>query len=196
LPRDEDDRADIVEAEISGRTSSLGGEPARDDPADLPLGSSHSVTEIARLTGLPVSTAHRLAGDLAGWNLLRRAADGQYEVAALLRQLAAGVERRPVLEDRVPLAVADLFEATQRRARLGVLDGTGVRYIEQRTRGLPPTGFTTGGNLPAHATALGKYSWRSHPRRRSRVSHAICGGTRRGRARAWTGCAMNCGSSG
>jgi DNA-binding IclR family transcriptional regulator len=119
-------------------------------------GSSHSVTEIARLTGLPVSTAHRLAGDLAGWHLLRRAADGQYEVGAILRQLAAGMERRPVLDDRAPLAVADLFDVTRRRARLGVLDGAGVRYIEQRTRGVPPTGFTTGAKLPAHATALGK----------------------------------------
>jgi DNA-binding IclR family transcriptional regulator len=119
-------------------------------------GSSHSVTELARLTGLPVSTAHRLAGDLAGWHLLRRAGDGRYEVGAILRQLAAGTERRPVLADRASLALSDLFEATQRRARLGVLDGTGVSYIEQRTRGEPSAGFTTGANLPAHATALGK----------------------------------------
>ena len=35
-------------------------------------GTVHSVTEIARLTGLPVSTTHRLAVDLASWQLLHR----------------------------------------------------------------------------------------------------------------------------
>ena len=35
-------------------------------------GSVHSLTEIARLAGLPVSTAHRLTAELASWRLLER----------------------------------------------------------------------------------------------------------------------------
>jgi len=40
-------------------------------------GDSHSITEIARLTGLPVSTTHRIAVDLASWQLLHRSSDGR-----------------------------------------------------------------------------------------------------------------------
>ena len=39
-----------------------------------------SLTDIARLAGLPVSTAHRLAVELASWNLLERDEDGHYHV--------------------------------------------------------------------------------------------------------------------
>ena len=30
-------------------------------------GESHSITEIAHMTGLPVSTTHRISADLAAW---------------------------------------------------------------------------------------------------------------------------------
>ena len=101
-----------------------------------------------------------------------------------------------MLADRASLALADLFEATQRRVRLGVLDGTGVSYIEQRTRGEPPAGFTTGANLPAHATALGKALLAFAPAQTIQGLPPISGGTRPGRSRGWTGCATSCGSSG
>ena len=39
-------------------------------------GSEHSLTEIARLAGLPMSTAHRLTSELASWRLLERTDDG------------------------------------------------------------------------------------------------------------------------
>jgi len=38
-------------------------------------GSEHSLTEIARLAGLPISTAHRLTSELASWRLLERTED-------------------------------------------------------------------------------------------------------------------------
>ena len=44
----------------------------------------HSLTEIARLTGLPVSTAHRLAAELAATDLLERDESGRYRVARSL----------------------------------------------------------------------------------------------------------------
>ena len=46
-------------------------------------GSVHSLTEIARLSGLPISTAHRLTCELASWRLLERTDDGQYRVGLL-----------------------------------------------------------------------------------------------------------------
>ena len=44
-----------------------------------------SLTEIARLAGLPVSTAHRLAVELASRDLLERDGDGHYHVGSPLR---------------------------------------------------------------------------------------------------------------
>ena len=71
-------------------------------------GVSHSVTEIARLTGLPLSTTHRLAADLASWQLLHRTADGQYEVGIILRQLGGDGWSVPMLVERGPHVVTDL----------------------------------------------------------------------------------------
>jgi DNA-binding IclR family transcriptional regulator len=119
-------------------------------------GNSHSVTEIARQTRLPVSTAHRLTAELASWQLLRRASDGRYEVGANLQRLRYEVDPLPDLYDRAPLVVTDLFEVTHRRARLGVLREGRVAYIEKRSRSEPATAFSANAVLPAHATALGK----------------------------------------
>jgi len=40
------------------------------------FGGAFTVTEIAQLTELPLSTAHRLVVELADWQLLRRGDDG------------------------------------------------------------------------------------------------------------------------
>lgn len=119
-------------------------------------GGSHSVTEIARLTGLPISTAHRIAVDLASHQLLHRSADGQYQVGLMLRQVAGEARSLPVLMERGPHVVADLSEATRRRARLGVLENGRVSYIEKQVGPAPVTAFGQSATLPAHATAVGK----------------------------------------
>jgi DNA-binding IclR family transcriptional regulator len=119
-------------------------------------GRSHSVTEMARMTGLPVSTTHRIAVDLASWRLLHRTSDGRYRVGIILRQLGGQAWSMPVLTERGPHVVTDLCEATRRRARLGVLVNGRVRYIERRAGADPVTSFTDSATLPAHATALGK----------------------------------------
>lgn len=115
----------------------------------------HSLTEIAQLTGLPVSTAHRLAVELAATELLERDASGRYRVAPLLRRLGAAAWQAPTLAERGPFVLDDLSAATNRTARLGVLAGNVVKYIEKRPH-QPVTSFDTAATLPAHATALGK----------------------------------------
>jgi DNA-binding IclR family transcriptional regulator len=115
----------------------------------------HSLTEIARLTGLPVSTAHRLAVELAATDLLERDESGRYRVAPSLRQLGTAAWREPTLAERGPFVLDDLSAATHRTARLGVLSGTAVNYIEKRPHH-PVTSFDAAATLPAHATAVGK----------------------------------------
>ena len=115
----------------------------------------HSLTEIARLTRLPVSTAHRLAVELAATDFLERDESGRYCVAPSLRRLGAAGWRAPTLAERGPFVLDDLSAATHRSARLGVLSGTVVNYIEKRPH-QPVTSFDSAAILPAHATAVGK----------------------------------------
>jgi IclR family transcriptional regulator, acetate operon repressor len=115
----------------------------------------HSLTEIARLTRLPVSTAHRLAVELAATDFLERDESGRYCVTPSLRRLGAAGWRAPTLAERGPFVLDDLSTATHRSARLGVLSGTVVNYIEKRPH-QPVTSFDSAAILPAHATALGK----------------------------------------
>ena len=119
-------------------------------------GRSHSVTEMARLTGLPLSTTHRLVADLAAWQLLQRTSDGQYRIGITLQQLGGNGWSIPVLHERAPHVVTDLCDVTRRRARLGVLQQGRVAYIEKRVGVEPITPFCVNATLPAHATAVGK----------------------------------------
>lgn len=119
-------------------------------------GSAHSVTEISRLTGLPVSTTHRLAVELASWQILQRTSDGSFRIGSALRGLDGGTCSVPTLQDRAPQVLTDLCDATHQRARLGVLAGGRVAYAEKQVGPEPVTPFCDSATLPAHATAVGK----------------------------------------
>jgi IclR family transcriptional regulator, acetate operon repressor len=110
-----------------------------------------TVTEIARVTNLPLSTAHRLVVELADRQLLGRADDGRYG-------LTWGVTRRGMgcpsgIRVMVGPTVDDLSSVTARDVRLGVLDELRVRYVE-KTYGARPISIAA--TLPVHATALGQ----------------------------------------
>jgi DNA-binding IclR family transcriptional regulator len=124
--------------------------------ATFRTGSAHSVTELARLTGLPISTTHRMANDLASWNLLHRRPDATFEVGSALRGLGDGAWSFTVLQQHGPHLLTDLSDATSHRARLGVLVNGHIAYIEKPYGPNPVTTFSRGATLPAHATALGK----------------------------------------
>jgi DNA-binding IclR family transcriptional regulator len=119
-------------------------------------GSAHSLTEIARLAGLPVSTAHRLTSELASWRLLERMDDGTYRIGLPLRMLGANEAEAPSVAERAPWVLEDLVSATRSRARLGVLTGLEVAYIEKLPGQRPVTSFHPAATLPAHPTALGR----------------------------------------
>jgi DNA-binding IclR family transcriptional regulator len=119
-------------------------------------GESHTITEIAQLTGLPISTAHRMAADLAAWQLLHRTPDGLYRIGATMRQLGGEAISTPALIECAPPLVLDLCEVTGMRARFGVLVEGRVTYIEKRPGVEPITSFAACATLPAHASAAGK----------------------------------------
>ena len=119
-------------------------------------GSEYSLTEIARLAGLPISTAHRLTSELTSWRLLERTHDGLYRAGLPLRMIGTGESCAPSLRERAPCVLEDLAAATRRRARLGVLRDLKVAYIEKVPGSSPVTAFSPAATLPAHPTALGR----------------------------------------
>jgi DNA-binding IclR family transcriptional regulator len=119
-------------------------------------GSEHSLTEIARLAGLPISTAHRLTSELASWRLLDRTEQGHYRAGLPLRMIGTRDGCPPSIQERAPCVLEDLSAATRCRARLGVLNDLEVAYIEKAPGQRPVSAFTPAATLPAHPTAVGR----------------------------------------
>lgn len=119
-------------------------------------GGEHSLTEIARLTGLPVSTTHRLVTELSGWGVLERTDESQFRAGLRIRAIGARASYSPGILESARRVLEDLVTAARTGARLGVLAGTQVAYIEKRPDHSPVTTFARTPKLPAHATALGK----------------------------------------
>ncbi len=121
-------------------------------PRDEALG----VSELARRTGLPKSTVHRLTGHLVAAGLLERTGT---ELRLGLRlfeigQLATG--QRDLVDAARPV-LADLRSATRNTVHLARLEGTEVVYFEVLPGpDAPDLPSRVGGRMPAHATGVGK----------------------------------------
>jgi DNA-binding IclR family transcriptional regulator len=119
-------------------------------------GGELSLSEIARLTGLPISTAHRLTAELARLRLLERKPDGMWRPGLALRNIGAVTDVPPSLTERAPCILEDLVEITKCRTRLGVWRDLDVGYIEVRPGAEAATSFTPRAFLPAPPTAVGR----------------------------------------
>ena len=106
------------------------------------------VTEIARRTDVPTSTARRLTTLLTSWRLLNRSVDGRYTSGGPLKWATDGGPGRPGV-------LSQLTAVTGHRARLGVPHDTGVSYLERRPGTPEQTPFTAAGSDVAHLSALG-----------------------------------------
>jgi DNA-binding IclR family transcriptional regulator len=121
-------------------------------------GSVYSLTEIARLTGLPISTAHRLATELAAWGMLERTDEGHYRAGVQLKVIGSHATIAPAsIHEKARRVMEDLATATGRtHVRLGVLRGHDVAFIEKLAGSRPVSMFYEASSAPAHATAMGK----------------------------------------
>lgn len=114
------------------------------------------LAELARRTGLPKGTLHRVCGDLVTARLLDRSDDG-YRLGGHLFELGmrASIERG-LVEVATPF-MEDLYELTHETVHLGVREGREVVYIAKigghRQADSPSR---IGGRLPLHCTAIGK----------------------------------------
>jgi DNA-binding IclR family transcriptional regulator len=117
--------------------------------------------ELARRTGLSVSSVHRVIVRLEAWGGVERTADGVRPGLRLfeLGQLVPGELREVALP-----FMSDLYAATHEVVSLAVLDGTDTVWLEQLSGRLaPPVPSRVGGRLPAHVTAAGKVLLAAHP---------------------------------
>ena len=121
-------------------------------------GESHSVTEIARMTGLPVSTTHRIAADLA----VVAAAAAERRTAATGSDPSCGgsvatPRRRPVLTERAARVVLTCARRPACGPGSAVLDDTGG-WPTSRSAGRSGADHVlrAGATLPAHASARGQ----------------------------------------
>ncbi|PXY35601.1 IclR family transcriptional regulator [Prauserella flavalba] len=121
-------------------------------PGDDALG----VSELARRTGLPKSSVHRLTGHLVTQGLLERSGTG-VRLALKLFEIGQLAVRQRGLVDAARPYLEDLREATRNTVHLAVLEGTEVVYLDiLRGPDAPALPSRVGGRFPAHATAVGK----------------------------------------
>lgn len=115
------------------------------------------LSELARASGLPMATTHRLAAELLQWGALERRADGRYQIGLRLRHTGA---LAPVCRDLRSVALpymGDLYEATGESVHLWVRDGTHALCVD-RICGCDAENHTAkvADRAPVHASAAGK----------------------------------------
>lgn len=117
------------------------------------------LSDIARQTGLPKSTVHRLLSVLELNGALQRVRIG-YVLGDTIRRLSEGSgdePRREILRRVLMPHVAELYEATRLPTSLAVLDGlTVVCLITLYPRSLAAPVLRSPQRIPAHRSALGK----------------------------------------
>ncbi len=129
------------------------------DILDAFRGPGHrlGVTEIARRSALPKSSAHRILACLVSLHAVERSGHG-YQLGMKLFELGELVPRKRDLREAALPFMEDLYEVTHETVHLAVLDGTEVLYIE-RIHGhneYRQLASRVGGRLPAHCTGVGK----------------------------------------
>ncbi|HEY9476768.1 MAG TPA: IclR family transcriptional regulator [Mycobacteriales bacterium] len=119
--------------------------------------SELTLAQIARRTGLPVPTVHRLARELVAWGGLERLPDGTYRIGLRLWEIGSlAPQQRRIRQIAIPF-MEDLYEATHGNIQLAVREGGEALYIEKISgRYAVPIVSRVGGRLPLHATGVGK----------------------------------------
>ncbi|WP_245177551.1 IclR family transcriptional regulator [Geodermatophilus sp. DF01_2] len=116
-----------------------------------------TLSEIATHSGTPLSTTHRLLGELTEWGALRRRSDGRYEIGRKLWDLGLLASVQLELRQVAAPFLLDVHTATRDTVHLAVREGRSALYVERISgRESVPVVSQVGSRLPLHATAVGK----------------------------------------
>lgn len=115
-----------------------------------------SATEIATRAGMPLSTTHRLLGELVSLGLLERVPGRRYCVGVRLWELAV---RTPGALGIREVAMPHLMRANAaigQHVQLGILQGTEMLYLAKLSAPVTTESLiVVGGRVPFHATSSG-----------------------------------------
>jgi DNA-binding IclR family transcriptional regulator len=116
-----------------------------------------SLSELATRSGLPLTTAHRLLGELTAWGALTRRADGRYEIGRRLWELGLLAPVQLELRQVAAPFLLDVHTATRDTVHLAVREDLSALYVERISgRESVPVVSQVGSRLPLHATGVGK----------------------------------------
>jgi DNA-binding IclR family transcriptional regulator len=116
-----------------------------------------SLSEIAARAGLPLTTAHRLLGELTEWGALTRRSDGRYEIGRRLWELGLLAPVQLELRQVAAPFLLDVHTATRETVHLAVREDLTALYVERISgRESVPVVSQVGTRLPLHATGVGK----------------------------------------
>ena len=116
-----------------------------------------SLSEIAERSGTPLTTAHRLLGELTAWGALVRRSDGRYEIGPKLWDLGLLAPVQLELRQVAAPFLLDVHTTIRDTVHLAVRDGLSALYVDRISgRESVPVVSSVGSRLPLHATGVGK----------------------------------------
>jgi DNA-binding IclR family transcriptional regulator len=116
-----------------------------------------TLSQLARHTGLPLTTTHRLVGELVECGLLERDPAGTFQIGLRLWEIAALAPRGLGLRELALPFMEDLFAVTQENVQLAVRDGLESVFVERIAgRSSVPVFTRVGGRFPLHPTGVGR----------------------------------------
>jgi DNA-binding IclR family transcriptional regulator len=111
---------------------------------------------LVRRTGLPRSTALRLARKLTETGALERQDDGRYVIGLRLLEIASLAPRGHGLRAVAMPYLEDLFQVTGQHVLLAVRDGDEALLVERLSaHDASPASFRVGGRMPLAGTGVG-----------------------------------------
>ncbi|MGA4846214.1 IclR family transcriptional regulator [Streptomyces sp. G5(2025)] len=115
-----------------------------------------TLSELSRRSGLPVSTVHRMLGELMAWGALERGTNGCYRVGLRLWEVGSLAPRGQGLRERALPFLEDLSQITRENVQLAVREGTEVVFVERIAgSGAVPVLTRVGGRFALTATGVG-----------------------------------------
>lgn len=115
-----------------------------------------TISQLARRSGMSLSSAHRLVGELEHHGIVERRDDRTYRLGIRLWQLASRTPGALGLREIAMPHLLEIHNVVRQHIQFGVLDGHHVLFLERLSMKDAVVNITTiGGRLPLHGSSSG-----------------------------------------